>query len=111
MWATSRELETEGLLSLKSGVRMPRGAIRLRPHSNPKSRGYGAMARECFLARQFLEFAAFSLREDRWRMFIEQSDRSRKVAPQLGECAIGNFPQHFCATHFRATAANAQRCR
>src|SRR5258708_1478728 len=38
------------------------------------------------------EFADFSLRENRWRMFIEQSDQSRKFAPQLRECAISAFP-------------------
>ena len=37
------------------------------------------------------EFADFSLRENRWRMFIEQSDQSRKFAPQLRECAMGRI--------------------
>jgi hypothetical protein len=38
------------------------------------------------------EFADFSRRENRWRMFIEQSDQSRRFAPQLRESAIGAFP-------------------
>ena len=45
------------------------------------------------------KFADFSYEKNSRRMFIEQSDQSRKFAPQLRDCAIGAFPSAIFARH------------